>query len=299
MLRALGLGDLLTAVPALRGLRAGLPDHWIVLAGPPALRPLLPLTGAVDELRPARGFGDVDAQSPVPALAVNLHGRGPQSIAAIRRTGAARWLSHRHPDHPDLAGPDWIDGVHERQRWTRLLAWAGFAAAPENLLLHRPSLASAAPGAVVVHPGAASGARRWPAQRYAALARALAVDHRVVVTGGPAEHARAAEVAQGAGLPQDAVLTSLDLIGLAALVAEASLVVCGDTGVAHLASAYATPSVVLFGPTPPTLWGPPEDGPHTVLWHGRRGDPHASTVDPGLLQIEVTEVLDAVERRES
>ena len=85
-----------------------------------------------------------------------------------------------------------------------------------------------------------------------------------------------------------------DLRGLAAAVAAAARVICGDTGVAHLATALGTPSVVLFGPTPPAEWGPPADRPqHVALHHGGRGDPHAGEPDPGLLEITVDEVLRA------
>ena len=48
-----------------------------------------------------------------------------------------------------------------------------------------------------------------------------------------------------------------DLLTLAATIAHARLLLCGDTGLAHLATAFGTPSVVLFGPTPPARWGPP------------------------------------------
>jgi len=73
--------------------------------------------------------------------------------------------------------------------------------------------------------------------------------------------------------------------------------VCGDTGVAHLATALGTPSVVLFGPTSPARWGPPPDRAiHQVLWAGRTGDPHASRPDPGLLAIGENEVLQALTR---
>jgi len=73
--------------------------------------------------------------------------------------------------------------------------------------------------------------------------------------------------------------------------------VCGDTGLAHLASAYGTPSVQLFGPMPPSLWGPPA-GPHTVIWHGRGvGNPHAVAPDPALLKIGVDEVIQAARER--
>jgi ADP-heptose:LPS heptosyltransferase len=90
-----------------------------------------------------------------------------------------------------------------------------------------------------------------------------------------------------------------DLMGLAAAVAAAGRVVCGDTGVAHLATALGRPSVVLFGPTPPSAWGPPPDRPrHRVLWAGRVGDPHAAEPDPGLLEIGVDDVLAALDRLE-
>jgi ADP-heptose:LPS heptosyltransferase len=72
-------------------------------------------------------------------------------------------------------------------------------------------------------------------------------------------------------------------------------VACGDTGVAHLATALGTPSVVLFGPTPPAEWGPPPDPGHAVLWAGRRGDPHAAAPDPGLLAITVLDVVAALQ----
>jgi hypothetical protein len=86
---------------------------------------------------------------------------------------------------------------------------------------------------------------------------------------------------------------SADLLALARAVAAAGRVVCGDTGVAHLATALGTPSVVLFGPVPPTEWGPPPDRPwHRALWAGTRGDPHGLQPDRGLLEISVGQVVD-------
>jgi ADP-heptose:LPS heptosyltransferase len=65
--------------------------------------------------------------------------------------------------------------------------------------------------------------------------------------------------------------------------------------VAHLATALGTPSLVLFGPTSPARWGPPDRAIHRVLWAGRTGDPHASRPDPGLLAIGEDDVLQALE----
>ncbi|POX35876.1 glycosyl transferase, partial [Streptomyces sp. Ru73] len=77
-------------------------------------------------------------------------------------------------------------------------------------------------------------------------------------------------------------------------IAQAAVLISGDTGTAHLATAHATPSVTLFGPVPPRLWGPPPSERHTALWHpGPPGDPHGTEPDPLLLRIGVEEVVEA------
>jgi ADP-heptose:LPS heptosyltransferase len=297
-LRALGLGDLLTALPALRALARAFPGHRRLLACPPALEPLVALAGTVHELVPAAPLEPLAGRAELHGVdvAVNLHGRGPQSHRLLRTLEPGRLIAFAcPPEHP--AGPSWRPGEHEVRRWCRMLAEHGIAADPDDLDLAPPPLAaSPAAGASVIHPGAASAARRWPTGRFAAVARALATEgHEVLVTGGRGEEALAARVAALAGLPgADRLAGRLDLAGLVALVAHARLLVCGDTGVAHLATALRTPSVVLFGPVPPDEWGPPPRPWHRALWSGRRGDPHGGEVDPGLLALGTADVLAAV-----
>lgn len=292
VLRALGLGDLLVAVPALRALRRGRPGHRIVLATPAPLAPLAMLTGAVDAVQPTAGLDDLRGS---PELAVNLHGTGPQSHRALDALGPEHRIGFRPP------GPDaglWPEvpvpaGLHERELWCVPLQHAGIPADPLDLALAPPP--TRADPTVIVHPGAGFGAKCWPVERFAAVAAALDPTVPVVVTGSAGERERAAEVAAAAGLPDDRVLAGrTGLTELCALVAGAALVVCGDTGIAHLASAFGTPSVVLFGPVGPQRWGPPP-GPHRALAHPdrRRGDPFADDPDPALLAIGVDEVLDA------
>lgn len=303
-LRALGLGDALTGVPALRGLRRAFPGHRLVLAAPAGLGAWLRELGVVDDVLPATGLTPLPRAAPGGHVAVNLHGRGPQSHRLLQATRPERLVGFAAPE-AGHDGPPWRTDEHEVDRWCRLVRSAGGTCGREDLRLD--VLPADAPpgghaGAVVLHPGAASGSRRWPVDRWSAVAAWL-VDHGhdVVVTGGPDEVDLARRAV--AGLPSvraRAVAGALDLPGLASTVASARLLVCGDTGVAHVATAVGTPSVLLFGPTPPRWWGPAVDvDRHTVLWHGhpdRPGDPHGRDVDPALAAVTTEEVVAAVER---
>ncbi|MER7008777.1 glycosyltransferase family 9 protein [Dactylosporangium sp. NPDC000555] len=292
VLRALGVGDFATGVPALRALRRAFPAERLVLAAPAWLGPLVELAGAVDELLPCAGLDDPLPRLR-PAVAVNLHGKGPQSHRLLRATCPGRLLAFGR------GGPRWSDAEHEVQRWCRMLRWYGVSSDPADLALTRP--ASQRPGVTIVHPGAKSGRRRWPPARFAATARALVRNgHDVVVTGSAAEEPLARRVAELAGLPPPAVLAGRTGLGeLAGLVGHARLLVSGDTGIPHLATAYGTPSVVLFGPMPPTLWGPPPDRPqHRTIWHGHTaepGDTPGTLPHPALLTVTVGEILAAAD----
>lgn len=295
-LRPLGLGDLLTAVPALRALEGAFPGHRRVLATSAAMVPLARHLGW--EASTAVALAPLDPALHGADVAVDLHGRGPASQRVLLATGP-RWLvSFAHPQLPTTAGgAPWRPHEHEVARWCRMLEHAGIPADPRRLDLDvAADPTSPAAGAVLVHPGAAAPARRWPPERFAAVAAATeAAGRRVVVSAGPGEAPLAADVARRAGLPAGRVVAGADLPGLLTLVASAAAVVSGDTGVAHVATAVGTPSVVLCGPVPPSEWGPPPDRPrHRALWAGRRGDPHGTAVDPGLLELRPPDVLAAL-----
>lgn len=290
VLRALGLGDALTAVPALRGLRRAYPRRPLLLAIGHPVGDLLKDAGVVDGVIPTSGLaGRPPGLGLGPHTAVNLHGRGPQSHILLQG-GRPDELIAFASARAETDGPGWRDGEHEVDRWCRLVStvtWAPCGRDDLRLppppppqrreqLVRRP---------VVVHPGASVSDRRWPVDRWASVASWLhrAAGHDVVVTGGVQENALTAEVARRAGLPPTADLGgSLDIHELADLVARASLVLSADTGVAHLATAYGTASVILFGAVPPSEWGPAIDlERHGVLWCG------------SLTAISVSAVLDA------
>ncbi len=296
-LRALGLGDFLCAVPAYKALARAFPHHRRILALPRSLHPLPALLdGAFPETV------DVGPLEPLPAalgpidIAVNLHGSGPQSHRILLQAGSRRLIAFAHPDiHASAGGPRWDAQEHETLRWCRLLQCAGLEADADELSIAIPAIDTLRypSGAAILHPGAASAARRWPAERFAAVARALAPRGPVLVTGSAAERELAQHIAVASGPGVAAIAGETSLLELAALIARAGCVISGDTGVAHLASAYGTPSILLFGPTSPQTWGPPARPQHRVLWTGSVGNPHAEVVDAGLLAITVADVLQA------
>jgi len=276
------------------------PGHRRLLAAPAGIAGLVGHVGSVDAVVDTPGLVPLTPALHRPDIAVDLHGRGPESQTLLMDCRPARLVSFAHLQLPATAGaPHWRADEHEVWRWCRMLSESGIPANPRRLDIQTPlrPAPNQVRGATVVHPGAASPARRWPPDRWAAMARAeMASGRKVVITGNRAEAQLAGRVATMAGLSSDGVLAGrTDLLGPAAVVAASARVVSGDTGMAHLATALGTASVVLFGPVSPAHWGPPPERPwHRALWAGRTGDPHGQQVDPGLLELSVDDVLDAL-----
>jgi len=112
---------------------------------------------------------------------------------------------------------------------------------------------------VAIHPGAAYGsAKRWLPERFAEVADALAEawGARVVVLGSPEEIALAQSVCaamRGPALNLAGRTTTRDLM---AVLAQASCLVCNDSGPMHVAAALGVPVVAVFGPTDPRRTAP-------------------------------------------
>jgi heptosyltransferase-2 len=105
---------------------------------------------------------------------------------------------------------------------------------------------------VALNPGANRADKRWPAERFAAVAAALHERHglAIAVTGSPTERDVIAAVMRAARSPIiDLAARGMTLGSLKAVLAEASLLITNDTGPRHIAAALGTPTVVLFGPT--------------------------------------------------
>jgi lipopolysaccharide heptosyltransferase I len=120
---------------------------------------------------------------------------------------------------------------------------------------------------VVVNPGAGRPDKRWPAERFRALAARLVEEAAasVLVVWGPSEEAAARAIA---GDQRGVVLAPpTDLVELIAVLRRASVMVAADTGPLHLAAAVGTPCVGLYGPTSAVRNGP-YGGGHRVVQAG-------------------------------
>jgi heptosyltransferase-1 len=145
----------------------------------------------------------------------------------------------------------------------------------------------------ILNPGAGWGAKRWPAQRYGQVAKALAATGVLsVINFGPDEEELAREAEGASGGAAKAIKCSIT--ELIALTRRAKLFVGGDTGPMHLASALQVPVVAIFGPTDPARNGPYGTqsvvlrDPASATTHMRRQQP-----DEGLLEISVEAVVAA------
>ena len=296
ILRALQLGDLLCAVPALRALRRALPGTQITLVGLPWAEAFARrFAHLVDAFVAFPGFPGLPETPPnlaaLPGFlhamqaarydaVVQLHGRGDVTNLLVAAFGAPRTAGFvgRNAWCPDPARyAPWPETGHEILRLVSLIDFLGIPRAGLDLEfpLEGGECEEAArlreahalvPGEYVcVHPGARLPSRRWPVERFAAVAAQVAAQgFRVVVTGGPDEAALAGHVA--AAVPGAVDLCGRTPLGvLGALLGNARLLVSNATGVSHVAAAVGTPSVVVSCGADPARFAPLDTERHEVL----------------------------------
>jgi ADP-heptose:LPS heptosyltransferase len=297
VLRALQMGDLLCAVPAMRAIRSALPEADIILIGLPWAREFAERYRTyLDGFREFPGYPGLPEQTPRLDrfssfldqihsdrfdLVLQLHGDGtvtnPLAVLLGARSTAGFYKPGQYcPDaHRFLPYPE--HGL-EIDRLLSLVEFLGiapqgneleFSLGPEDhRALHR------LPGAIellvrpyiCMHVGASTPARRWPLENFIRVAAELSTrGYFIVLTGTTGEADLTRTVA--CGNPWHALdlagLTNLATLG--ALLSEARLLVCNDTGVSHLAAALRVPSVVLSTGANPERWAPRDVDRHRVL----------------------------------
>lgn len=297
ILRALQLGDLLCAMPAMRSLRQALPNAEITLIGLPWARDFVhryaqyvdhflefPGWEGLPEVPfdPPRTRDFLAAQSATPFdLVIQMHGSG-SFINDFARQLPAR-LHAGYVESSDLPGdfpiavpyPHHLPEIHRHLRLMEALGGDGADDRLELPLFHDderdlaavPEFAELAGHEYVcIHPGARWPSRRWPAARFAAVADQLAQDGRpIVLTGSAAERELVADVRRRMRQPALDLSGRTSLGALGVLVRDASLVISNDTGMAHVAAAVRTPSVIAVLGSDSARWAPLDRQRHRVV----------------------------------
>jgi ADP-heptose:LPS heptosyltransferase len=298
--RALQLGDLLCAVPALRAIRTGFADAEITLIGLPWAEGFVRrFRRLVDRFVEFPGFPGLpeclpnlaalpaflaDAQATQYDLAIQMHGRGDLSNSIVAAL-AARLSAGFCPPAGSCPDPlrflPWPENGTEIHRCIALTDFLGLPRCGDRLefplddeeraqavalLAHRHLVPR---GFVCVHPGARLYTRRWPAEHFALVAQDIVRrGFTVVLTGSAEEALLTRRIARE--LPPRAVV---DLAGqttlgaFAALLQHARLLVSNDTGVSHVAAALRVPSVVVCCGADPQRFAPLDHALHEVLHH--------------------------------
>lgn len=309
------MGDMLLAVPALRGLRARfggaritllasrvnaacvqrLPyvDEVLVLPRTRGLRRAWDLVRFVADLR-RRRFDVVIVLNTV-SFSVTSMLLAVASGARLRTGSSSAPFGHDLTSrfyHLDLPLPPREDlaAMHESAHNLHPLAAIGvkvtdltsvFVPAEEDERECERFIAASfgARGRfIVVHPGAGKPQNVWPGSRYAEAARLLGETFGcgVVATGGPAD-AAALEAFLEACVDRPFVLPCPSLGFLGALIQRSTLTLCNDTGIMHIAGAVGARCVAVFGPTDPARWKPVNQT--VVAVRGKDGNVDSVSVD--------------------
>jgi heptosyltransferase-3 len=189
---------------------------------------------------------------------------GRRSVGFVDPSGLAARIKWLALDHPVAV----TGGLHRVYDVLRLVEAIGVTSVPEIVAppgTMRPGIAPDRPYAVI-HAAPMFRYKRWTVEGWQLLAAGLdARGLAVVATGGPDDRPYLDEV--WAGQPQvrriDGTLTWPELSGL---IEGARIYVGPDTSVTHLAAATGAPTVTLYGPTDPRLWGPWPAGGLDQVW---------------------------------
>jgi ADP-heptose:LPS heptosyltransferase len=297
LFRALQLGDMLCATPALRAIRRALPNAEIVLLGLPWAQKFAErFSMYFDGFRAFPGYPGLPEITPqlarIPAflrgiqnenfdLVIQMHGSGsivnPLVMLFAAKQAGGFFVPGDYCPNPERFMPWPVEGLESR-RLLRLVEFLGFPAHGDELefpvrpgdyrsLFSVAEIAQLKPGRFVcLHAGASVAERRWPADRFVAVGRWLQTRGlSVVLTGTAAESELSNTIQQALGNTAIDLCGKTDLGSLAALLMGAKLLICNDTGVSHLADALHVPSVVVSTGNNAERWAPRNHVLHRTL----------------------------------
>jgi ADP-heptose:LPS heptosyltransferase len=123
---------------------------------------------------------------------------------------------------------------------------------------------------VALNPGASHPVNRWNSDSFAVLARRLVQEFQaeVILIGGGVEVNLSRKIVEQCGVKVLDLTGKTDVLGLGGVLQACSLLVSGDTGPMHMATAVGTPVVALFGAADPARTGPVGPGHRVIQAHG-------------------------------
>jgi heptosyltransferase-3 len=283
VVRLRSIGDTVLSTPSLSALKRFLPHAEIDILLEDWVAPVLEGSPHVDNVVTMER-GSVTSRARVARqlrrrnydVVYNLHG-GTTATLLTRATGATHrvgyetyqysWLhNHQSPSSSFLWGRD---KTHSVEQQLALLGWTGVPVsdrpptylvvteAAENRIAERLSAQGIETGPfVVIHPAAAFDTKQWAASNFARVADTLAGEGLAIVAISAANQLPVVEELQLNSKAEICPLTTLSLPEVTALLARARLFVGNDSGVAHMAAAVETPTVVVFGSSNTAHWQP-------------------------------------------
>ena len=291
VVRLRSIGDTVLSTPSLIAIRKFLPEaeidilleDWVapVLEGFEGINVISTGTSNAAKLKTANYL-----RSRKYDVAFNLHG-GTTSSMFVRATGAKHrvGLSHyrykRFYNHIYTSAADYFgrDKLHSAEQQLALLGFAGVPV--DDLPKSRLTVTESADASIdqrlsalaprpsplaLLHPSTAFFTKQWPTENFARTAEYLAErGFHIVAIASKAESNVLAELTAVANVPIT-TFDDLTLPEITALASRAKVFVGTDSGMAHIAAAVQTPSVVIFGPTNRTHWHPWTDAPYEVVF---------------------------------
>ena len=134
---------------------------------------------------------------------------------------------------------------------------------------------------VLIHPGSGGRKKLWPVAGWLDLIMKISTENniKIALIEGPADNEVVQQICSKVGSASLLIVNNWRLGKLAALIKHSSLYVGNDSGITHLAAACNTPTIALFGPTDPRIWGPEGSKVKVVTWqlkssaHDSEGEP--------------------------
>jgi heptosyltransferase-3 len=124
---------------------------------------------------------------------------------------------------------------------------------------------------VLIHPGSGGRKKLWPVAGWLDVITKISRDKNIKISliEGPADNQVVQQLCSKVGSVSLLLVNNWRLGKLAALIKHSSLYLGNDSGITHLAAACNTPTIALFGPTDPRIWGPKGSKVQVVTWHSK------------------------------